>query len=474
MQSGKSGQKLIVLLTLAFTPFLSGCDLLNGQSGEEERSQFPLAPPGAPPQLLDVHGAGAQRSDPKSGDPATYPLGRGPQGDVIKIYNYARCVRGSSAAANSYSIVDTSQNKCYGSGTTGEITCATAGQAFYGQDAQYASPAASYTDNGDDTITDNVTGLMWQKTIKKISWSQAAADAAATTTGGHTDWRLPDIKELYSIINFNGVTGSADPFSTAAPSDALPYLDTTYFNFEYPSGGRYIDAQYLTSTAYVSVVMNGEAAFFGVNFADGRIKGYPQAGRPDDNTYYVRYVRNAAGYSTNSFADNGDQTITDSATGLTWMKVDSGESSLSSNVAGYTRTDGSLNWEESLDFCEKLSFAGQTDWRLPDAKELHSIVDYTRSPDTTASAAINPLFSVTSVLDGSGTTDYPNYWTSTTHLDGPNLGEYAVYIAFGEAEGYMFAGPPPGGLPGGLMGFFLGELLRPDEEDNPGVFPDFF
>ena len=44
-------------------------------------------------QLLDVHGAGCQRSDPKIGDPADFPHGRGPQGDVIRIYNYVRCVR---------------------------------------------------------------------------------------------------------------------------------------------------------------------------------------------------------------------------------------------------------------------------------------------------------------------------------------------------------------------------------------------
>jgi hypothetical protein len=42
---------------------------------------------------LDVHGAGAQRSDPKKGDPAAFPHGRGPQGDVVRIYNYVRAVR---------------------------------------------------------------------------------------------------------------------------------------------------------------------------------------------------------------------------------------------------------------------------------------------------------------------------------------------------------------------------------------------
>jgi len=43
---------------------------------------------------VDVHGAGAQRSDPKSGDPSQYPTGHGPQGDAIRIFNYVRLVRG--------------------------------------------------------------------------------------------------------------------------------------------------------------------------------------------------------------------------------------------------------------------------------------------------------------------------------------------------------------------------------------------
>jgi len=62
-------------------------------------------PPGSGPQgadggdynYVDVHGAGAQRSDPKAGDPSMFPHGRGPQGDVIRIYNYVRLVRGGSS-----------------------------------------------------------------------------------------------------------------------------------------------------------------------------------------------------------------------------------------------------------------------------------------------------------------------------------------------------------------------------------------
>jgi hypothetical protein len=45
-------------------------------------------------RLMDFHGAGSQRSDPKVGDPSQFPRGRGPQGDAIRIYNLVRCVRG--------------------------------------------------------------------------------------------------------------------------------------------------------------------------------------------------------------------------------------------------------------------------------------------------------------------------------------------------------------------------------------------
>ena len=47
--------------------------------------------------LLDVHGAGTQRGDPKAGDPASWPQGFGPQGDVIRIFNHVRLVRDADA-----------------------------------------------------------------------------------------------------------------------------------------------------------------------------------------------------------------------------------------------------------------------------------------------------------------------------------------------------------------------------------------
>jgi hypothetical protein len=103
--------------------------------------------------------------------------------------------------------------------------------------------------------------------------------------------------------------------------------------------------------------------------------------------------------------------------------------------------DGKLDWAGALAFCEGLVLAGHDDWRLPNAKELQSIVDYTRSPDTTHSAAIDPVFETTKIVDEAGNDNWPYFWTSTTHQDGP---DFAVYIAFGEALGCMEAKPGSG------------------------------
>ena len=116
---------------------------------------------------------------------------------------------------------------------------------------------------------------------------------------------------------------------------------------------------------------------FGVNFADGRIKGYglrDPRGR-GEKTFYVLYVRGNPKYGQNDFDDNGDGTVTDRATGLTWMKRDSG------HLGAGPKGDGAMTWEQALAWAEGLEHAGHSDWRLPNAKELQSIVDYTRSPE---------------------------------------------------------------------------------------------
>ena len=340
-----------------------------------------------------------------------------------------------------FPVVGTGQTKCYGVGRNPEMrSCPAPGGDAFGQDAQYPFNAPRYRDNGDGTVTDEVTGLMWQKTfLGDVSWPDAAAAAARATTGGHTDWRVPTIKELYSLINFQGTTGRAGPSQSTPPSDAVPYIDLRFFSFEYPSatsraGARYIDAQYVSSTAYVGLAM-GAPAFFGVNFADGRIKGYPQRGRRDGGAWYARFVRGNPDYGKNDFRDDGNGAITDRATGLTWMQADSGQDGPRRRLRNTHYTDGRMDWPEALAYCESLSYAGSGDWRLPNAKELQGLVDYTRAPRSTRSAAIAPLFTASQITNEAGEPDYPAYWTSTTHLDGRVPGTAAVVVFFGEALG---------------------------------------
>ena len=324
-------------------------------------------------------------------------------------------------------IVDTGQVICYDNSR--EIPYPKPGQPFYGQDAQYEGNVPSYRDNGDGTVTDLNTSLMWSKAVdkKKVSLIEAKKIAKKMTLGEYTDWRVPNIKELYSLVDFRGNTGfSQEGFHSGAPENAVPFINTDYFDFEYgdvKAGERYIDAQWLSSTKYVSTTMHGSETLFGVNFADGRIKGYGYQipGSSREKKFFVRYVR-AGPYGENNFVDNGNGTITDQATGLMWMQKDSGKA---------------MSWEQALEFAENLLYAGYDDWRLPNAKELEYIVDYSRSPDTTGSPAIDPIFQTTSIVNEAGEKDYPYFWTPTTHLDGPNPGANAVYVAFGRALGKM-------------------------------------
>lgn len=330
-----------------------------------------------------------------------------------------------------YPIVDTGQQRCYDN--QHEIAYPTVDEPFFGQDAQYLGNPPSYRDNGDGTITDLVTGLMWQKSPgPKKTYPEAVSGASACRIAGYDDWRLPSIKELYSLILFSGE--DVDPMSSNN-ANLKPFIDTRVFEFVYgdpAKGERIIDSQMATSTRYVSTTMGGNETMFGVNFADGRIKGYPISNRRGGRTktYYVFYCRGNPKYGRNDFHDNSDGTVTDKATGLMWAKVDSG------HLKAGEKGDGKLNWEQALRWCEELEYAGYSDWRLPNIKELQSLIDYTRSPDTTHSAAIDPIFDVTPIRDALGKSDYPFYWSSTTHKR-LGRGEAAAYIAFGRSQGWM-------------------------------------
>ncbi|MDD5642849.1 MAG: DUF1566 domain-containing protein [Syntrophales bacterium] len=346
------------------------------------------------------------------------------------------------AGAYTYPIVDTGQSKCYNN--TAEITRPAAGQSFYGQDAQCQGNQPGYTLSSDGlTVYDHNTGLTWQRSPDlnndgainaddKLTYTEAQerpTDLNSVGYGGYRDWRLPTIKELYSLIDFRGT----DPPPNAADTSGLtPFIDSNYFAFAYgdtSAGERLIDSQYASSTMYANQTVDGYFKLFGVNFADGRIKGYDLITmNGSEKTFFVLCVRGNTNYGLNNLVANGDGTITDQATGLMWAQTDSG---------------AAMNWEASLAWVQAqnaANYLGHRDWRLPNAKELQSIVDYSRSPDTSGSAAIDPLFNCTQITNEAGQSDYPFYWTGTTHASWDGTGSTGVYLAFGRALGYMDGG----------------------------------
>jgi hypothetical protein len=329
-----------------------------------------------------------------------------------------------------YAIVDTAQAACYDAQSCD--ACPVAGAGFFGQDSQYVGNAPAYQDHGDGTVTDLVTGLMWQQDPgAKKTRDEALTELQTFSLAGHDDWRLPSIKELYSLILFSGTDVSGCEDESSCPS-LVPFIDEA-FAFEYgdtDAGERLIDSQYLSSTLYVSTTMNGDETAFGVNFADGRIKGYGLVapGGGGAKTFFVLYVRAGESYGENDLEDMGDGTVTDWATGLAWTQEDSG--GFGAGAAG------GLSWKEALAWCEGLSHAGHDDWRLPDAKELQSILDYTRSPDTSASAALDPVFAITGITNEGGEPDWPFFWSGTTHA-GLTGGKAGAYVAFGRGLGFM-------------------------------------
>lgn len=305
----------------------------------------------------------------------------------------------------SFKLTDTGQDVFYDSDGN-EIIQPLEGDDYFGQDAQYSGVAPSFQDNEDGTVTDLNTGLMWQKTpdYERYQYYDAFDYVEGLEIGGYDDWRLPTIKELYSLLNSNGELNPG--------GSSQPYLFDAYFDFEY-NNQMIFASQYWSSTKYNigGLQSSNIEGAFGFNFADGHIKGY-ETGLYFDGTSgvmapgcYVRAVRGEENiYGVNNFIDNGDGTVTDNATGLMWQQTDDGNT---------------YDWVEALIYAKNSELAGYTDWRLPNTKELQSIVDYEKN---TIPAIDENYFTCTNPDSW--------FWTSTT------LGDFkysACYIAFGYA-----------------------------------------
>ncbi len=335
-------------------------------------------------------------------------------GDLVSVPRTA-------AYAGCYPIVSTSQTGIWDD--TGNSINPISGEAFYGQDAQFTHTTPVYTLSSDGkTVKDEVTGLTWQKSYDSGTYYWASIQTVVDNLnnqnyGGYSDWRVPTIKELYSLWD---------------ASVGWPYIDTDYFDITYTSEQELSHTIFWSTDKYTGVMGNisangetpGAELAFGVNFGTGHIKSYSIKVGPK---HQVRCVRGNLSYGVNLFQNNNDGTISDLATGLMWQQNDNGSG---------------IDWEDALAYAQtqnNANYLGHNDWRLPNAKELQSLVDYKRSPYATNTAnvgpAINTLFSCTSILNDGGKADYPYYWTSTSAMSMAN-GSYpsAWYVAFGQAE----------------------------------------
>lgn len=247
----------------------------------------------------------------------------------------------------------------------------------FGEDSDYTINPPSYTDNGNGTVTDNVTGLMWQKEDDNVrrTWSDADNYCNDISLAGNTDWRVPSTKELITIFNY----GTHEPA-----------IDTTYF-LNTKTGHR-------DGTLYwSSTIQEYSSEPWRVDFYSGEVYDYYTS------KGYVRCVRGGQ-VTAQSFTTNGDGTVKDNVTGLIWQQEDD-------NV--------SRDWEAAIMYCDGLNLGGQSNWRLPNVKELASIMDYSEG-----SPAID-------------TTYFPNayirntkwiFWSSTTASTDLLYDLYAWYV----------------------------------------------
>ena len=304
-------------------------------------------------------------------------------------------------------VPDTGQTTCYDNNGN-MITCPSPGQRFYGQDANYIINSPSYSKldgNGNALpvsasswvmVRDNVTGLIWE--VKQHNdWAYNYDDPHDANNvytwydpdpatnggdpgtpgawwdtddfinalndvhfGGYSDWRMPDRKELRSIVNYDL---------------GYPAINTVYFP-------NTLAGYYWSSTTYAG----SSGGAWGMHFSNGGAGWTYKAGG-----YSVRAVR--GGQCLASFHDNGNGTVSDTSTGLMWQ-----QDTARDEWGDYDY----MTWEEALDYCEVLSLGGHTDWRLPNIKELDSLVDLSRY-----NPAINTFY-------------FPNtlastYWSSTTY-----------------------------------------------------------
>ncbi|XDD51226.1 DUF1566 domain-containing protein [Leptospira sp. WS92.C1] len=310
----------------------------------------------------------------------------------------SECIIPAPAAIYFPEIVsDTGQSICY-DGTT-NVICPDV--LFPSQDADfvnvpsmrsYTGPVINSVYTNDYTTLDNVRGLVWKSCPEGLSGSTCGVGATTAVSfsvasglcsnlnaqnsgagyAGITSWRLPSIYELARMSNVETVSGVDSMNFPGSPTVITFFSSTPY-------------APNPTTTGwYVQIVNPG---FYNeLNYGTG--------------PFSVRCVSGPSLFN-HSLINNGNGTVTDNRTGLVWQDGAGG---------------GNNTWQGALATCSALGLAGLS-WRLPNAHELHSIVDY---------SGPNPAID-TGVFPGT-TAQY--YWTSSTNRFNLSFA-WAVFFASG-------------------------------------------
>ena len=279
------------------------------------------------------------------------------------------------------------------------------------QNGTYSATGTAANGTKWSCVRDNVTGMIWEvKTADNkdslYTWGNrtslvTAANAENSGSGlcGTTNWRVPSVNELFSIMNYNNYG---------------PSIDSDYFPNTF-SGGFWSEQEVVSDTANV----------WRVNFNNGSNSG----SSAKYNSYRVRLV--SAATAAVSYTNNNNGTITDNTTGLMWKACDQRQAWDNNNTAANLTDDNctydsnatdTYIWTAALTEAQNHTFAGYDDWRLPNIKELTSIADYT---------AINP--SINPVFPNANTAIF---WSSTLYADITNSNA-AWNVNFG--TGFIFA-----------------------------------
>ena len=286
---------------------------------------------------------------------------------------------------------------------TGQTTSYRTGDDGYHQRG-VAWPNPRFVDNGDGTITDKLTGLMWQRVPLSTTktWNDAIDYCNNLELAGHTDWRLPNKRELYSLYN-------------AGQADNAAWLNSQGFsNIKigwYWSAGTYA---YNTSCAWLVCMRHGGISNGNICFSDyvvavrsgqaGAVKLRKTGQTTSYRTGDDGDLQKGTAWPNPRFTDNGNGTITDNLTGLMWQRVPLSTTS---------------TWNGAIDYCNNLTLAGYTDWRLPNVLELESLYN--------ASRADNAAW-----LNSQGFSNVQNnyYWSAGTDADLTD-NAWLVYLSYG-------------------------------------------